>query len=86
MDLNIKVPFHDPDWPLAAVWRLHLATARDELIAARQDALESYIAGYPNEAWTAMDCLELVHLPRTTQTDAGLQTLWDQKIARGIQL
>lgn len=86
MDLDIKVPFHDPEWPLATAWRLHLATARDQLIIARHDALETYIANHQTASWTAMDCIELVHLPRTTQTNTGLVKLWNQKIARGTQL
>jgi len=84
-DLDVKLPFHDPQWPLSTTWRLHLATARDQLATGRRSSLERYIASCrPDETWSGNDCLQFIHLPQTTQTDAGLHKLWSDKLALGM--
>jgi len=86
MDFDIKLPFDDAEWPLSLFWRLHLATARDRVSAARRDALDRHVIEWPNTDWSGMDVLQFIHLSQTTQTDSGLHALWDEKIARGKQL
>jgi len=83
LDFDIKLPFDDPEWPLSTFWRLHLATARDQVSAARRDAIEKHVTDWPDADWSGMDALQFVHLPQTTQTDSGLRALWDKKIAQG---
>jgi len=43
LDFDVKLPFHDPRWPLSASWRLHLATAREQVAEARRKATGDWV-------------------------------------------
>ena len=83
LDFDVKLPFEDPEWPLSASWRIRLATARDQISAARRVALDTWINTYRQSNLGAMEVYQVLHLPQTVRTASGLQKLWDEKSNSG---
>lgn len=83
LDFDVKLPFEDPEWPLSASWRIRLATAREQVSAARRVALDSWINGYRHNNFGGMEAYQVLHIPQTVRTASGFQKLWDEKINTG---
>ena len=83
LDFDVKLPFEDPEWPLSATWRIRLATARDQVSAARRVALDGWINSYRQNNLGGMEAYQVLHLPQSVRTTSGLQKLWDEKYISG---
>jgi len=85
LDFDAKLPFYDQAWPLDAIWRLHLATAREEVSEGRRAAIDNWASSQRNRerVFRSMDVFQATHLPQLTHSKSVLERFWKETVARG---